>query len=260
MPKATSLRPVQGQHIGTTSFFRNRSFTRCLLELIGHTQRADHDLRILFHSCSLGAEPYSFVMEAKLAGLLAQFRSVTIDATDVEPRFVEIAKAGIYDGAVMDSVPHEARAFFEPSSAGGTVQIVPALARWVNFLAPSSFVDFVPSRPYDVVLAMNSLAYVSPSEQLVAIQRMGSYAHHLLCITAFSPDIIKQAVDEAGFVPVPLHWRSIYYGWENRLRWKPAKRGSQRHSWVLPVIPLYVKDRRYKVCSIFQRAVGVAGA
>jgi hypothetical protein len=83
---------------------------------------------------------------------------------------------------------------------------------------------------------------------------MAGYTRRLLCVTAFDPDIIRPAMDEAGFVPVTRHWRPIYYGWRNRLRLKPARRGTQKRSWVLPLIPIYIKDRTYKVCSIFARA------
>ena len=67
-------------------------------------------------------------------------------------------------------------------------------------------------------------------------------------------------MDEAGFVPVSRHWRAIYYGWRNRLRLKPAKRGTQKRSWVLPLIPFYITDRTYKVSSIFERRVPLSAA
>ena len=253
MSKSAALRPVSGQHVGTTAFFRNRAFTACLIELAREMGNPGAGLSILFHSCSVGAEPYSFAMEAQMSGLHRHFATLTIEATDIEPRFLDVAKAGIYGTEALKSVPAEARHFFVPGSGGDTVRIAPNLANSVHFLPAASFFAFEPSRPYDIVLALNSLTYVASDQQLAAIRRMASYTRGLLCVTAFDPDIIKQAMDEAGFVPVSRHWRAIYYGWRNRLRLKPPRRGTQKYSWVLPLVPLYRKDRAYKVCSIFAR-------
>jgi hypothetical protein len=253
MTELTALRPVCGQNIGTTAFFRNRAFTACLIELAKEMGKPGAGLRILFHSCSVGAEPYSFAMEAQMSGLDRSLAPLTIDATDIEPKFLDVAKAGIYGAEALQSVPPEARHFFIPGPGDSTVRVAPDLAKTVNFLPAASFSAFEAPQPYDVVLALNSLTYVSSDQQLAAIRSMARYTRRLLCVTAFDPDIIKQAMDEAGFVPVPRHWRAVYYGWRNRLRLKPARRGTQKHSWVLPLVPLYIKDRAYKVCSIFER-------
>ena len=251
MSEPQALRPVCGQHIGTTAFFRNRAFNACLIEILREIEPRGSDLRILFHSCSVGAEPYSFAIEAELSGLYRHFASVAIEATDIEPRFIDVAKAGVYGSDVLSSVPPAARQFF---IAKDQVHVSPDITRRVRYLPAASFMQFQPSQAYDVVLALNSLTYVSSGEQLDAIKRMGRYAQRLLCVTAFDPDIIRAAMDAAGFVPVRRHWRAVYYGWRNRLRLKPARRGTQKRSWVLPLVPLYVRDRGYKVASIFQRA------
>ncbi|HWB46983.1 MAG TPA: CheR family methyltransferase [Hyphomicrobiaceae bacterium] len=246
-----AMRPIQGRHTGTTAFFRNRAFTRCLIELIRELPRTASEFRMLFHSCSVGAEPYSFVMEAKLSGLYDEL-PFTIHATDIEPRFLDVARAAVYEAESLSGVPAEAHRFFRDGPRQGTVTIDASITGAVALLPPASFVDFSPREPYDVVLAMNSLAYVSPEEQAVAIKRMASYARGLLCVTAFSPDIIGDVMRAAGFHPVLRHWREIYYGWTNRLRFRPGKRGTPRHSWVLPRLPLFIKDRSYKIVSIFE--------
>jgi CheR methyltransferase, SAM binding domain len=255
MSKPAALRPVCGQSIGTTAFFRNRAFSASLIELLSEAAGADAGLRILFHSCSVGAEPYSFAMEARLRGLDQRFASIAIDATDIEPSFIETAKAGVYGIEVLRSVPPDARRYLVPGPTEDSVRIAPRLAEAVRFLPAASFSTFKPEDPYDVVLALNSLTYVSSEEQKKAICRMASYTRRYLCITAFDPDIIRPAIDAAGFLPVRRHWRAIYYGWGNRLRLKPARRGTQKRSWVLPYVPLYIRDRAYKVCSIFERAM-----
>jgi len=253
MPKPAALRPVSGQHVGTTAFFRNRAFMTCLIELLADLNRTESHLRILFHSCSVGAEPYSFAMEACMSGLYQRYGAIAIEATDIEPSFLAAAQRAVYPIKVLQSVPMEARRFFISDPDEGEVHLAPELMEAVRFLPAASFGTFEPAQPYDVVLALNSLTYVSTAEQKEAIRRMARYTRHLLCVTAFDPDIIRQAMDEAGFAPVARHWRAIYYGWQNRLRFKPARRGTQKRSWVLPLVPLYLKDRAYKVCSIFAR-------
>ena len=253
MTEPSALRPVCGPHIGTTAFFRNRAFAGCLIELAKEMSEPGADLRVLFHSCSVGAEPYSFAMEAQMSGLYRCFATITIDATDIEPEFLAIAKAGIYGSEAVKSVPVGAQQFFVPGPKTRSVRIAPDLAKSVHFLPAASFGAFGAAQPYDVVLALNSLTYVSSDQQRAAIRRMASYTRRYLCVTAFDPEIIRQAMDEAGFAPVSRHWRAIYYGWRNRLRLKPARRGTQKRSWVLPLVPLYITDRAYKVCSIFER-------
>jgi hypothetical protein len=253
MTELTALRPVCGQNIGTTAFFRNRAFTACLIELAKEMGKSGAGLRVLFHSCSIGAEPYSFAMEAQMSGLYRCFATLNIDATDIEPHFLDVAKAGIYGEEALHAVPPEARQFFTAGPGDATVRVAPDLAKTVNFLPAASFTTFEAAEVYDIVVALNSLTYVSSDQQLAAIRLMASYTRRYLCVTAFDPDIIKQGMDEAGFVPVPRHWCAIYYGWRNRLRLKPARRGTQKHSWVLPLVPLYITDRAYKVCSIFER-------
>ncbi len=220
---------------------------------------SESGLSILFHSCSVGAEPYSFAMELRMSGLHPDFARIAIDATDIEPRFVNVAREGLYGAEVLQSVPPAARHFFIHDTKE-SVQIDQGLAKSVRFLPAASFLEFEPQQSYDIVLALNSLTYVSSDQQVVAIRRMASYTRRLLCVTAFDPDIIRQAMDEAGFVPVSRHWRAIYYGWRNRLRLKPAKRGTQKRSWVLPLIPFYITDRTYKVSSIFERRVPLSAA
>lgn len=240
------MRHVVGDRIGRTDFFRNPAFLRALIDLL----RAEAAPRVLVHAAAMGAEPYSLVMAARLAGL----RDIRVEATDVEPAFLEMAQRGVYGDDCLSKVPAEARVFFLPGPEQGTVEVAPEIRNGVAFLQPASFVDFQAVQPYDAVIALNALTYVSREDQRKAILRMGSYARRYLGLTAASPTVIKQAVEDAGFEPADRpDWLQIYYGWRDRIRLRPGQR-----EWALPVLPFLMRDWKFSACSLFRRRSGTA--
>ena len=242
------MRYVVGDRIGRTDFFRNSAFLSVLVDLL----RAQRAPRVLVHAAAVGAEPYSLVMAAKLAGL----DDIRVDATDLEGSFLEMARRGVYQEDCLSNVPHEARTFFLPGPETGTVEVDPEIRAKVRFLPPASFVDFQTTELYDAVLALNALTYVPHADQHKAIVRMGAYALRYLALTAASPKIIKQAVLDAGFEPLEGHnWVKVYYGWHDRIRLRPGKR-----EWALPVLPFLMPDWRFSARSLFQRLPDSAAA
>lgn len=240
------MRHVAGDRIGRTDFFRNPAFLRALVDLL----RAEEAPRVLVHAAAMGAEPYSLVMAARLAGL----QDIRVEAADIEPSFLEMARRGIYGDDCLDKVPAEARMFFLPGPEQGTVEVAPEIRASVAFLQPTSFVDFEASHAYDAVLALNALTYVSRQDQRKAILRMGGYARKYLGLTAASPAVIKQAVEDAGFEPADRpDWLQIYYGWRDRIRLRPGRR-----EWALPVLPFLMRDWKFSACSLFRRRSGTA--
>jgi hypothetical protein len=240
------MRHVVGDRIGRTDFFRNAAFFRALIELL----RPEGAPRVLVHAAAVGAEPYSVVMAARLAGL----RDVHVEATDIEPSFLETARRGVYSDDCLGKVPPAARAFFRPGPERGTVEVSPEIRAGVTFLEPASFVDFNAPQVYDAVLALNALTYVSRENQRKAVLQMGDYARSYLALTALSPAVAKQSVEDAGFEPMPRRdWLQIYYGWNDRIRLRPGTR-----EWALPVVPFLMRDWRFSACSLFRRRAGTA--
>jgi hypothetical protein len=240
------MRHVVGDKIGRTDFFRNPAFFRALVDML----RSRKAPRVLVHAAAMGAEPYSLVMAARLAGL----HDIRVEATDIEPTFLEMAREGVYGSDCLNKVPAEARAFFLPGPERDTVAVAREIRAAVRFLEPASFVDFETSETYDAVLALNALTYVSREDQRKAILRMAGYAHSYLGLTAASPVVIKQAVEDAGFEPVGRRdWLQIYYGWHDRIRLRPGRR-----EWALPVLPFLMQDWRFSACSLFRRRSGAA--
>ena len=71
------------EHIGVTDFFRNKAFLETLADLLRDLDRP----RVLFHACSVGAEPYSFaIVWSERIGT-----PIEIEATDIEPEFLKLA-------------------------------------------------------------------------------------------------------------------------------------------------------------------------
>jgi len=83
------LRVYHGDKKGATAFFRNRAFLEQVVNLLKNLDKKQ--ARVLFHACSIGAEPYSFAAWSLLHGI-----DVMIDATDIVPDFVQAAREGVY--------------------------------------------------------------------------------------------------------------------------------------------------------------------
>src|SRR5262245_53470135 len=86
-----------GTHNGVTAFFRNKAFLTTFTDLL---RELDHP-RVLFHACSVGAEPYSFA-------ILWHHRvgaPIQIDATDIEPEFLTIAQT-LQHPLLTDEIRH----------------------------------------------------------------------------------------------------------------------------------------------------------
>lgn len=242
------MRHVAGGRIGRTDFFRNAPFLRAL---VGALQGLPSP-RVLVHAAATGAEPYSIVMAARIGGLA----TIAVDATDIEPSFLEIAKRGVYEEEWLAKVPTAARKFFLPVPGAGTVEVDPGVRAQVRFMEPASVVGYQTSQHYDAVLALNALPYVPRDEQHAAITSMGQYTKDFLCVTAASPVIVKLAIEQAGFEPLDCaEWLGIYYGWRDRIRLRPGWR-----EWALPVLPYLMQDWRYSASTIFRRrpASGIA--
>ena len=207
-------------HIGVTDFFRNKAFLETLTDLL-----RDLDCpRVLFHACSVGAEPYSFaILWRERVGT-----PIEIEATDIEPEFLRLAL----------SLEHPL--------------LTNQIRDMVTFLPACSVTTFSSVKTYDAVICMNALCYLTPEEQVRAVWKMSSHAARYLCVSAADPKSLKRGIREANMRPVWKNWLAIYYGWGERLSLRP--RGK---AWKLPYIPLLLTHWRYAGTSIFARELAV---
>lgn len=158
--------------IGVTEFFRDPEVWKALAEevipqILREADRA-RSVRIWVPACSTGEEAYSIaclVMER--AELLGIEPDVKIFATDINPRALERASAGIYplaSGASM-SAARRARMFVEKDDA----LVVRRSLREMVIFARHNLVRDPPFTRMDLVTCRNCLIYLRPSVQSQAL-------------------------------------------------------------------------------------------
>lgn len=237
------LRVYKGDKKGATAFFRNRVFLETVIGLL----RAVGDAPgVLFHACSIGAEPYSFAAAAQAAGL-----DVAIDATDIEPDFIKAAQTAVYPARITERMTDGEKRWFDPAGQG-QVALSVLVREAVRFLPARSLADPLEDT-YDAVFAMNVLTYLTPSAQTSAIATMAKSAKTYLCLTAFHPDTIKADIEAAGFEPVMENQAEIHNAWGDRVRAGGAQPGTPEYSWVVPPYNTDRDDYEWRYGAIFRR-------
>lgn len=237
------LRVYEGDKKGATAFFRNRPFLQTIHGLVDDLDR--HSARVLFHACSIGAEPYSF------AAMASEPNKLTILAADAEESFLATAREGVYPADVLVGMTSEERSVFEV--IGDRAQVKATVRNRVQFLPQASLLDFNPSERFDVVFAMNVLTYLTPTQQTEAIRNMAGYAKSYLCLTAFHPDQIRSDVEAVGFAPYLARLEQIHGAWVERIQPTAPARGTPEYSWVLPPFETTTQDYQWRYASIFRR-------
>ncbi len=238
------LRVYKDDKKGATAFFRNRPFLDTITTRL--KDLPDRPVQVLFHACSIGAEPYSFAATAQGAGL-----DVTIDATDIEPDFIEAARRGVYPAQITSRMRDDEKRLFADIGQGH-VKLDDTVRDAVRFLPAMSLLD-PPAKQYDAVFAMNVLTYLTPEAQTQAIATMARAAAKYLCVTAFHPDTIQADMQAAGFTPVLQDQQAIHDAWGDRVRAGGAKRGTPEYSWVVPPYHTGVPDYQWRYGAIFMR-------
>ncbi len=160
---------------GFTGFFRHSWHFDVASE---HALWAAHRrgrARLWSAAASTGEEPYSLAMS-----LLEVFRRddppVTILATDIDARALELARAGEYPETALEAVDAGRRErFFAEPAAPGRRRIAAAPRRLVEFREMSLAQPVWPVEgPLDVVLCRNVLMYLEESLRRAAIERVAS--------------------------------------------------------------------------------------
>ena len=160
--------------VGETYFFREkRTFDilekHVLPELIRLHRGVDMRLRIWSAACCTGEEPYSIAM--LLDGLIPDLSdwNITILASDINPRFLEIASGGVYGEWSFRAIPPGIRERYFSLLPDGRMQIAQRIRRLVTFsflnLAEDSYPSLVSNtNAMDVVLCRNVLMYFQSTQ------------------------------------------------------------------------------------------------
>jgi chemotaxis protein methyltransferase CheR len=166
--------------VGETYFFREKAAfevlqTRILPELIRLRRGDGEPIRLWSAGCASGEEPYSIALALdRMTGPKAACR-VTILATDINPRSLGKAAAGVYgDWSFRDAPPHLKQTYFRKQ--GRHYGILPRIKRQVLFSFLNLAEDVYPSlstgtNAMDVIFCRNVLMYFSQEQARKVVQK-----------------------------------------------------------------------------------------
>jgi chemotaxis protein methyltransferase CheR len=129
-------------------------------------------LRIWCAACSTGQEPYSIAMLLdEEAGRFAGLRSEIV-ATDVSPRVLEKAKAGVYSAFEVQRGLNAQRLarHFDPDPGG--YRIKPALKRDISWRPGNLLGGFAELGLFDVIFCRNVLIYFARETRATVLERL----------------------------------------------------------------------------------------
>lgn len=189
--------------IGETYFLRDRqtldAFAGVILpELIRSRRGREQRLRIWSAGCCSGEEPYSLAMLVHEALPDLDDWQVTITATDINPRFLHKAVAGVYGEWSFRDAPAGFKERYFHRTADGRYTIASAIKRLVNFSHLNLAQDAYPSlasgtNAMDVIFCRNVLMYFTAVQTRTVI----GHLHHALVDggwLAVSPSEASQAL------------------------------------------------------------------
>lgn len=136
--------------VSETYFWREPQMFQVLLEQILPElvrKRGNHSrqLRIWSAGCASGEEPYSLAIALRRTVPNLRDWQITILATDINPRLLRIARAGVYRRWSFRNAPAWlTRDYFRPA-ADGKMEILPEIRRMVNFAYLNLAEDVYPS-------------------------------------------------------------------------------------------------------------------
>jgi chemotaxis protein methyltransferase CheR len=163
-----------------TSFFREKhhfdTLRNALTTDLATRAKAGQRVRIWSAGCSSGQEPYSIAMTVMEALPDAAQRDVRILATDIDPKIVQKARAGIYPIEEISGVPVNLRSKWTtpcPSDAKkGTV--TDTLKSLITFNELNLMNDWPFKGPFDSIFCRNVAIYFNQETQQMLWQRFST--------------------------------------------------------------------------------------
>jgi diguanylate cyclase (GGDEF)-like protein len=155
--------------IGVTAFFRDPEAFRFLendvLPEMWRARPGRDSLRVWAPGCATGEEAYSLAILLRESADAAGFTGkITLFATDVHRRSLDVASGGIYDRSLLAHLSEERlKAHFVPEGGNG-LRVSPNLRRMIVF-APHNVISDPPFTRMDLVCCRNLLIYLLPEVQ-----------------------------------------------------------------------------------------------
>jgi chemotaxis protein methyltransferase CheR len=168
--------------VGETYFFRERKTfdalaQRVLPELLSHRRGREQRLRLWSAACSTGEEPYSLAILVQQ--LLPDWQDwhVTILATDINPRSLQKAAAGVYGEWSFRESPSWLKARYFTRTQDGRFAVNPQISNCVCFAPMNLAQDCFPSlvtdtNAMDLIFCRNVLMYFTPSHARKVVENL----------------------------------------------------------------------------------------
>lgn len=159
-----------------TFFFRDNTpfdlFKQDVLPVLARARGASGSIRVWCAACSSGQEPYSLAMlleeeRARLGGM-----RVEIVATDMAPRVIEKAKAGIYSQFEVQRGLAVQRLVTHFDQNGDQWRIKPNIRQMVTFQKQNLLENFSQLGTFDVIFCRNVLIYFDADTKKKVLSRL----------------------------------------------------------------------------------------
>ncbi|HYR59427.1 MAG TPA: CheR family methyltransferase [Chthoniobacteraceae bacterium] len=157
--------------VGETYFFRDPAAfdaltLRVIPALVEERRGRAMRLRIWSAGCCTGEEPYSIAIALRRSIADLADWQVTILATDINPRFLQKAAAGVYGQWSFRGVPDDMRDAWFRKTPDGRFEVLPAIRKMVTFACLNLVEDVCPSlatntNAMDLIICRNVLMYFS---------------------------------------------------------------------------------------------------
>lgn len=155
-----------------TAFFREPHHFEHLAQYLRGLPAAEAQrLRVWSCAASTGEEPYSIAMTAIESGA----PRVAIDASDIDTRVLETAKAGVYPLEAVSAIGEaRLRRFFLKGSGAnaGKARVRPELQSMVRFRSFNLLGAAWPTQAYDLVFCRNVMIYFDRPTQRRVLERL----------------------------------------------------------------------------------------
>jgi chemotaxis protein methyltransferase CheR len=138
------------------------------------SRRGDRDLRIWSAAASSGEEPYSIVMSMlDYFGSHYQRFDAGVLATDLSPKVLRHADAGLYTAQQAEKVPPQKRDRYFDGLDSERVRVIPRLRREVLFRKFNLIGEWYPfKKPFHVIFCRNVLIYFDPPTRTRVTQKL----------------------------------------------------------------------------------------
>jgi chemotaxis methyl-accepting protein methylase len=147
--------------INLSYFFRNPETFDYIRDTLFVEMRGTHQRLVVWSAgCAHGEEPYSLAISAAQSGVLDR---MTIHATDIDHKALDVAQQGVYDTFAFQYTPrHILDTYFQKQDA--KYRIMPVIKERVKFCYADLF-DKPPFGACDLIVCRNVLIYLDRPAQ-----------------------------------------------------------------------------------------------